>query len=61
MATYMLTAFNDKGEVLLNEPINATSDSDAKSKGEQMLAEQDMSEKTYRLASPLAQLILFNS
>lgn len=59
--TYMLTAYNDKGENLLNEAFEATSDVEAKIYGEQLLQEKELLETTHRCTSPLGKLLLFHS
>ncbi|MFV8826927.1 YhzD family protein [Alkalihalobacterium sp. APHAB7] len=49
MADYYLTVFNQTGEQLLNETIQAASDEEAKKIGEQKLAETNYSEYPHRL------------
>lgn len=61
MKTYMLTAYNEKGENLLNLSFEATNDHEAKRQGEQLLTEKGLQEKTYRCSSPLGKLLLFQA
>lgn len=61
MKTYKLTAYEADGTVLFDESIEAANDSEAKQKGEQFVAENNLEERTHRLASPTGKLILFHS
>ncbi|WLR51466.1 YhzD family protein [Bacillus tianshenii] len=61
MPTYFLTAFDKKGEKLLDETFEAATDEEAKQTGEQMLSEKDLSEHTHRCVSPNGKLVLFHS
>ncbi|CAM3178525.1 YhzD family protein [Filibacter tadaridae] len=61
MRTYKLTAFEKKGEVIIDETFTAQNDEDAKEKGTIMLEEKNLIEGTHRLASPTGQLLLFHS
>jgi hypothetical protein len=60
MMTYKLTAFEANGEKLLDESFQATNDVEAKMKGEQILQEKNLGEKTHRCVSPTGKLILFH-
>lgn len=61
MKNYKLTAFEKDGEKILDEVFEAASDQEAKVKGEELLKEKDLLEKTYRCTSPAGKLILFQS
>jgi hypothetical protein len=58
--TYKITAFEASGEKLLDESFLALNDAEAKVKGEQLLAEKDLLNKTHRCVSPTGKLILFH-
>jgi hypothetical protein len=60
MLTYKITAFEANGEKLLDESFQATNDVEAKTKGEQILQEKNLAEKTHRCVSPTGKLILFH-
>ncbi|MHC0036807.1 YhzD family protein [Pseudoneobacillus sp. C159] len=60
MLTYKITAFEPTGEKLLDESFQATNDTDAKNKGEQILNEKGYLEKTHRCVSPTGKLVLFH-
>ncbi|WP_209122778.1 YhzD family protein [Alkalihalobacillus sp. BA299] len=59
MADYYLTVFNQSGEQLLNETIQAASDEEAKRIGEQKLAEANYSAHPHRLTRA-GKLLLFH-
>lgn len=61
MRTYVLTAFEQSGEKLMDKSFTATNDDEAKEKGELMLAEKGYSNHTHRCVSPEAKLLLFHS
>ena len=60
MKTYKLTAFEANGEKLLDEAFQASNDGEAKAKGEQLLQEKNLLEKTHRCVSPTGNLVLFH-
>lgn len=60
MKTYKLTAFDASGEKLLDEAFQAENDQMAKEKGEKLLREKDLIEKTHRCTSSSGKLILFH-
>ncbi|WP_080847512.1 YhzD family protein [Cytobacillus gottheilii] len=60
MQTYKLTAFEQNGEKILDEAFVAQNDQEAKTKGETLLQEKNMHEKTHRCTSPAGKLILFH-
>ncbi|MDQ0214744.1 hypothetical protein J2S13_001141 [Oikeobacillus pervagus] len=60
MKTYKLTAFEKNGEKILDEVLEANNDNEAKVKGEQILAEKGLLEKTHRCTSPAGKLLLFH-
>jgi hypothetical protein len=60
MLTYKITAFEANGEKLLDESFQATNDVEAKTKGEQILHEKNLRDKTHRCVSPTGKLILFH-
>lgn len=57
----MLTAFDPKGERLLNEAFEAANDDEAKAYGERLLSEKELIETTHRCTSPLGKLLLFHA
>jgi len=59
--TYKLTAYENKGKLIIEETFTAETDEEAKEKGNVMLEEKDLLEQTHRLASPLGKLLLFHS
>ncbi len=61
MKTYKLTAYEKTGKLITEETFTAESDEAAKVQGEQILTEQELHEKTHRLASPLGKLLLFHT
>jgi hypothetical protein len=60
MLTYKITAFEANGEKLLDESFQATNDVEAKAKGEKILQEKNLRDKTHRCVSPTGKLILFH-
>jgi hypothetical protein len=60
LKTYKLTVFEANGEKLLDESFQATNDTEAKTKGEQLLQEKNFLEKTHRCVSPTGKLVLFH-
>jgi hypothetical protein len=60
MQTYKITAFEPNGEKLLDESFQAANDAQAKTKGELLLQEKNLLEKTHRCVSPTGKLILFH-
>lgn len=61
MKVYKLTAYDAKGNVLMDDSLEATNDEEAKEKGQVILEEKELLEKTHRLASPTGKLVLFHS
>ena len=61
MRTYKLTAFEKTGELIAEETFTAETDDQAKEQGRALLEEKALLEKTHRLASPEAKLLLFHS
>ncbi len=61
MKVYKLTAYEAKGNVLMDDSLEATNDEEAKEKGQAILEEKELLETTHRLASPTGKLILFHS
>lgn len=60
MNTYKLTAFEANGEKILDETFEASSEAEAKEKGEALLKEKGVHEKTHRCTSDSGKLILFH-
>lgn len=60
MLTYKITAFEANGEKLLDEAFQAINDAEAKTKGEQLLKENNLLDKTHRCVSPTGKLVLFH-
>ena len=61
MKIYKLTAYEQKGKVIMDDSLEAANDEEAKEKGLAILQEKDLLETTHRLASPTGKLILFHS
>jgi len=59
--TYKLTAFEPTGELITEETFTAETDDVAKEKGQVLLEEKSLLDKTHRLASPAGKLLLFHS
>ncbi|MEB1807971.1 MAG: hypothetical protein LPK26_11895 [Bacillaceae bacterium] len=59
MADYYLTVFDQSGEQLLNETIQAANDEEAKKLGEQKLAETNYSQYAHRLTRA-GKILLFH-
>ena len=59
--TYKLTAFEPTGHLITEETFAAETDDAAKEKGQAMLMEKSLLEKTHRVVSPAGKLILFHS
>nr|WP_206691646.1 YhzD family protein [Heyndrickxia coagulans] len=55
-----MTAFEATGEKILDEGFEAQDDTEAKKKGEALLKEKGVHEKTHRCVSPEGKLILFH-
>lgn len=60
MPIYKLTAYEQTGEKLLDESIEAKSDQEAKQLAETKLTEKDLLNKTHRLVTPDGKLLLFH-
>ncbi|CAM3943433.1 YhzD family protein [Alkalicoccus chagannorensis] len=60
MSIYYLTAYSKKGEHLLNETLEASSDSEAKSAAVQRLEEESLSDMPSRLVRSEAGLVHFH-
>lgn len=61
MKTYKLTAYEPKGNIIMDDSLEASTDEEAKEKGYSILEEKELLETTHRLASPTGKLILFHS
>ena len=61
MKIYKLTAYEQKGKVIMDDSLEAANDEEAKEKGLAILQEKELLETTHRLASPTGKLILFHS
>ena len=61
MRTYKLTAFEQTGKMIIEETFTANNDDEAKEKGQEILKEKELLDKTHRLASPAGKLLLFHS
>jgi YhzD-like protein len=59
--TYKLTAYEPTGKLITEESFTAETDEAAKIKGQTLLEEKDLIEKTHRLTSPAGKLLLFHS
>jgi len=60
MATFYLTAFNQKGEKLLNEVLNAETEKEALQLAEEILQEKELINTTHRCTTSTGKLILFH-
>lgn len=61
MRTYKFTAYEQTGKLIMDESIEASNDEEAKEKGQMIIEEKNLHERTHRLASPAGQLLLFHS
>jgi hypothetical protein len=61
MKNYVLTVFDKSGEKLLDETFQANNEEEAKTIGEQKLADQNYLEHSYRCTTSAGKLILFHS
>jgi hypothetical protein len=61
MKIYKLTAFEENGQKIVDENLQAENDEAAKRQGEQLLFEKQLLEKTHRLTSSSGKLLLFHS
>lgn len=61
MRTYKLTAYEQTGKLITEETFTATTDDEAKEKGQVLLEEKELTNQTHRLASPAGKLLLFHS
>jgi hypothetical protein len=61
MKIYKLTAFEENGQKIVDENLQAENDEAAKRQGEQLLSEKQLLEKTHRLTSSSGKLLLFHS
>lgn len=59
MGVYVLTAFEKDGSKTLDESFEAATEKEAKLKGEAILREKGLYEKTHRRTSSAGKLILF--
>lgn len=57
---YVLTVFDQKGDKLLDEIIEASTDEESKEQATILLKEHQYEEETHRLVSPDARLLLFH-
>ncbi|ASS89371.1 MAG: hypothetical protein C6W58_10960 [Bacillaceae bacterium] len=60
MPTYFLTAFTNKGELLLNEKFEANSEQEAKEIGSEILKEHQCLNTAHRLVTSSGRLVLFH-
>jgi hypothetical protein len=60
MRVYTLTVFEQNGEKLLDENMEAANDTEAKKAGENRLEELHFTDKTHRFTSPEGKLLLFH-
>lgn len=61
MKTYKLTVYEQTGKLVVEETFAAATDDEAKVEGTKFIEQHAAEEKTYRLASPTGQLLLFHS
>ena len=61
MKTYKLTVYDHTGKLITEETFTAETDEAAKVKGNKLLVEKNLLERTHRLASPTGKLLLFHS
>lgn len=60
MANYTLTVYEQNGNKLLEEVIEASTDQEAKELGEKRLEQDGFQNHTSRLTSPKGQLLIFH-
>ncbi|KIL45590.1 YhzD family protein [Jeotgalibacillus soli] len=61
MGVYKITAFEKKGELLLEDTFEAEHDDSAKEIGHKRLEAEGLLEQTHRLVSPAGKLLLFHT
>ncbi|CAM4081704.1 YhzD family protein [Bacillus manliponensis] len=61
MGTYTLTVFEKDGTKLLDEAFEAATEAEAKQKGEAILREKELYERTHRCTSASGKLVLFKN
>lgn len=61
MKAYKLTAYEPKGNVIMDDTLEASTDEEAKVKGHAILEEKELLETTHRLTSSAGKLLLFHS
>ncbi|AIY77275.1 hypothetical protein CN272_01980 [Bacillus anthracis] len=59
MGVYVLTVFEKDGSKALDESFEAATEKEAKAKGESILHEKGLYEKTHRCTSSAGKLVLF--
>ncbi|MFD1739104.1 YhzD family protein [Bacillus salitolerans] len=60
MPIFTLTVFDKSGNKLVDENFEASSEAEAKTKGEQILTEKGFEEHTHRCVNASGKLILFH-
>ncbi|MBO2532722.1 YhzD-like protein [Planifilum fulgidum] len=58
---YHVTAYDNEGKKLLDEPLQAESDAEAREKGLSLLAEKEYLQLPYRIVHTSGRLVAFNS
>lgn len=61
LKTYTVTAFEKDGKKIIDQTFTANNDAEAKTKGEEILRENEALEKTHRVVSPEGRLLLFHT
>lgn len=61
MGLYVLTVFEKDGSKALDESFEAATEKEAKAKGESILQEKGLYEKTHRCTSSAGKLVLFGA
>lgn len=60
LKSYTVTAFEKTGEKIVDQTFSASDDTEAKTKGIEILREHDALEKTHRVVSPEGKLLVFH-
>lgn len=58
---YHMTVFDDEGKKLVDQPLEASSDAEAREKGMAWLAEKEYLNHPYRIFHTSGRLVAFNS
>lgn len=60
MKPYKFTAFEKTGKLIIEETWEFASDEEAKAKGQDLIDEKELTDRTHRLVNPAGKLVLFH-